>query len=178
MVRAATIAAVTVSFLLFAGATASVGRAAEDWTTFYPVHQPVALDLPASWTNEPPPSWARFYSRSPDGLASAELDVATFSGSAGEFAAAAYWSARQTYLAQDPKASIRSRAVSLPGGRAFEVITRLVRRRGQHAYPLSVKVFSFLRAHTVYQFIYITRTAKVGAYFPVFDRSARSIRFH
>jgi hypothetical protein len=96
--------------------------------------------------------------------------VSAYPGSSAAFTAAAYRAARQTYLAQDPKASIQSRTVSLPGGRAFEVIASLVRRSGSHSYPLSVKTYTFLRGGKVYQFVYLTLTPKAGTYFPVFER--------
>jgi hypothetical protein len=137
----------------------------------------VRLSLPISWANEPPPTGASVFSRSPDTSSSVELDVSAYSGTPAEFTAAAYRAARQTYLAQDPKARIRSQTVALPAGRVFEVTARLVRRAGSRTYPLSVIVYTFLRGGKLYQFVYITLTPKVGTYVPIFERSARSIRF-
>jgi hypothetical protein len=171
------VATLVVGLVLGSAAVAHAGRQADTWTTLYPVHQPVSLGLPDSWMNDPGTGRASFFSKSLDGSANVELDVSAYPGSFAALTSALYTSARQTYLAQDPKARIRSRAVALPGGRAFEVITTLVRRSGSRWYPLSVKSYSFMRGGKVYQFVYMTLTPRIGTYFPVFERSARSIRF-
>lgn len=150
---------------------------ASEWTTLYPVGQPVSLSLPSSWQNTQPPQGESFYSFSPDSYANVQLTVSTYAGAAASFSSDLYKRARQVYLAQDPKATIRSRTVALPAGHAFEVITRVVRRVGSRSYPLSVQSYAFLHRGKVFEFVYLTYTPRVGVYFPLFDRSARSIRF-
>ena len=83
----------------------------------------------------------------------------------------------QVYLAQDPNASIRSRRVAFSAGHGFEVITTLVRRAGSRSYPLSILSYVFLHGGDSYEFVYYTSTPRAGLYFPVFNESARSIRF-
>src|SRR6266852_2664343 len=106
------------------------GAGTNGWPTFYPVHLPVTLKLPADCVAAAPPQGTRFYAQTPLGDAQLTLNVAPYQGSASSFVTEMYAKARQVYLAQDPKASIRSRRIGLPAGHGFEVITTLVRRAG------------------------------------------------
>jgi hypothetical protein len=159
------------------GTTARGGSAADGWTALYPLHQPLSLSLPTTWTNSEPPAGTRFYAQSPTADANVELYVGAFPGRAATFTSTMFRRAREVYLAQDPNATIRSRTLTLPAGRAIEVITRLVRSSGSRSYPLSVQSYAFLHEGIVYEFVYLTLTPKVGTYVPIFEKSARSIRF-
>jgi hypothetical protein len=116
------------------------------------------------------------YAESPDGAATLEVSVTSQYETSSTFAAMEYRRARQVYLAQDPKAEIRSRKITkpMPG---IEVITTLVRRDNGKSYPLSVDSYAFLRQGKVIEFIYLTLTPRIGAYHPIFARSAQTIHF-
>lgn len=167
----------TVSMLLTAATAADAGRSSGGWTTLYPVRQPVTLSLPVSWQTEAPSGLDEvFFSQSPDTLASVEILVSSYQGSPATFAADMSRRARAVYLAQDPKARVRSRTITRPEA-GLEVITSLVRRENSKAYPLSVESYAYLHHGKIYEFVYLTLTPKIGTYYPVFARSAGSIRF-
>ncbi len=88
-----------------------------------------------------------------------------------------YQRARQVYLVDDPKASVRWRTLTLSTGHAIEIIASYVRRTKTKSFPLSTQSYLFLRGGKAYEFVYLTSTPKAGTYFPVFAESARSIRF-
>ncbi len=101
------------------------------------------------------------------------LYVIPYKGTPSAFDSTMYTSGRNAYLAQDPKASIRSRVVDLPAGTAVELIATLTHKNGSQTYHLSSQNYSFLHDGNVYEFAYI---ATSSTYLRV--RSlARSIRF-
>jgi hypothetical protein len=118
-----------------------------------------------------------FYAGTADKTAALSLGVGLFTGSWSAFVSHLYGSARQAYLVQDPKASIRSRTVTLPGGRAFQVIVSWVAHDGTHAYPEYIVHYDLLKNGRQYDFEYICGSKLASAYVPVFAASARSIRF-
>jgi hypothetical protein len=136
----------------------------------------MSVSLPLTWRNTgvSPPDVLN--AESPDGTASLEVSVSPDPESSSTFTATMYRRARQVYVAQDPKAEIRSRKITkpMPG---IEVITTLVRKDNGKSYPLSVDSYAFFRQGKVIEFIYLTLTPKIGAYHPIFARSAQSIHF-
>lgn len=166
--------------VLCAASIPSLGLGARPgWTQYTPLHLPVTVGLPLSWSiSGSPPQGTRFYATvPPGGIDYVELLYSSYAGRASDFVSTMSARARQYYLTQDPKASIRSRTITLPGGKAFEVITSLIRTNGSRSYPLSIDDYSFLHGGHVYEFLYLCETPKVGVYFPVFSQSARTIRF-
>jgi hypothetical protein len=155
----------------------AAGAAEPGWTTYHPAHQPVTLALPTTWAMEAPPQGIRFYALFGKD-AYVELAVSTYKGEASDFVATESTSVRKAYLKQDPKATLRSRTIALPAGKAFEVIARLaVKAKGAPSQALSIYDYSFLNRGHVYEFLYAVETAKTGSYTSTFDRSVRSIRF-
>jgi hypothetical protein len=155
----------------------ATGAADASWTTARVVRLPVTLALPTSWAVFAPSGTTRFFAQAGTRDAYVTLVESGYGGPPSGFAQTELTNARKVYLRQDPKAAISSKTVTLPGGEALEVVTRLVRGTGKHATPLSITDYAFLRAGRVYEFTYVTATPKAGTYAAVFGKSARSIRF-
>ena len=118
----------------------------------------------------------KFLSRSHDGFTYVAIGSNAYPREPfDQFAARTAAAGRQFYLSLYPKASYRWRVVTLPAGRAVELIVRIPAEPSRAAE--AIHAFDFMSGDRSYSFTFATHPAKIGAYLPIFQRAARSIRF-
>jgi hypothetical protein len=82
---------------------------------------------------------------------------------------------RTRELTNDPNASIRSQVVNLPAGRALQTISVYQHQPSHQHYR--VVYYDFWKEGVFHEVQYVCLAKLSGVYVPIFDRSARSIRF-
>jgi hypothetical protein len=167
----------TVVLALLGIGVCSAAGAGGRWTTKHPLHQPVTLTLPSSWSTSPPGRGTEFYAESPADGANVSLWVSPFPTRAHDFVA--YESPRtvQYYRTQARKAKVQAQTVQLPAGQAVEVIATFSRKTGGHVYAIVVHDYALLHGGQIYEFAYWGAQSRSAVDLPVADRSAQSIRF-
>jgi hypothetical protein len=166
------------ALIVVAVASAAADAAqSSSWTTFYPRHYPVTVQLPDTWQTSTPEAQSAFLAYAPTRYAAVDLAVGTYVASWTSFIKQEYKLSRNVYLQLDPNAQLHSRTVSLPGGRAYELIATFTEHSGGRAYPEHIVHYDFLVDGHQYDFRYTCGSKTVGTYGPLFDASARSIRF-
>lgn len=160
-----------------AGSSAASAAAAPpaNWTTLHAARAPATVRLPASWQIQVPKDRDVCLVVA-DRTRAAQLAViiGPSDESWGRFYARLYKLRRTEELARDPHASIRTRVVKLPAGRAFESI--VVRNDQSIHQRLREVQLDFLKDGMQYEFEYFCLEKMSGVYVPVFDTSAHSIR--
>jgi hypothetical protein len=154
----------------FAGLTAAGALAAGPLVAVHPRGLGAMLEIPSSWQVSRPSPGDAFAAASVAGDAHLVIAIGLNAGSFKEFVAAETAGARRYYRSQDPDATVAGHLVSLPAGRALE-ITALLHN------GLAVTLFDFQHNDRVYHFSYYTDQSQTAMNQPVFERSARSIRF-
>jgi hypothetical protein len=158
---------------------AETAVAETQFRTLYPVNQHISVEVPKAWLIDPRPSNSVLAVYPPDTrdvgitLYVHSHPVVPFSSLASETVA----NAHKLFRTEDPKASIRSRSVSLPVGKAEEVIVRERVERDGRFVDMVINIYVFLHGHRSYQFAYASAADRLAVYLPIFDRSVRSIRF-
>ena len=164
-----------VAAAILSSVAVSAATAPTNWTTLYAARAPASVQLPASWQIlAPNDSRVRLSVLSPTRAAWLAVIVGPSDESWGEFYARLYKLRRTEELARDPHASVRTRVLRLPAGRAFESI--IVRTDQSMHQRIREVQLDFLKAGTQYEFEYFCLEKMSGVYVPVFDTSARSIR--
>ena len=163
---------------------AGASIAAAPYKTFYPVREPVQLDLPETWDAYPPPRGVAFVAYDPGSsqdistTANVNLAVTAFrNASFKHFASAAIAAIREEDLTTDPRATVRWRKIVLPAGQAIEVVESIRLTVGGKRVLYAGIDYVFLHDGRSYSFHYIVPAAKRDEYFPIFRRSAKAIRF-
>jgi hypothetical protein len=180
--RRGLLAVTTTALMLQLHTGASI--AAAPYKTFYPVGEPVQLDLPPAWAAYPPSQGVAFIAYDPTSsqdvatAANVNIAVTTFrNASFKHFASAAIAAIRQQDLTTDPRATDRWRKIVLPAGQAVEVIESLrLTVAGKRVLYAGID-YAFLHDGRSYSFNYIVPASKRDQYFPIFRRSAKAIRF-
>lgn len=159
-------------------AVAGVALASPGLTILHVVGLPVSVGVPPGWSVRALPRGDSFFAQSADGFAELGLTVNRVDTMPfAQFAKLAVDSARQNYLTQDPKASIRYRQVRLPAGEAIEVITRYhLGYRGKTLVALAYS-YGFHHGRQAYNFTYTTLQPSDSGFSSLAQQSARSIRF-
>ena len=170
------VAVAVAALALSAGTTASAATA--PWVTLHPPRvSGASLQLPTDWQPVAPDPPVKFMAQTDDGFTYMMIGSNAYPRqSFDEFAAWIGASGRQFYLSRYPKASFRWRKVTLPVGRAVELIVRIP-AEGPSQPALAVHAFDFMSGNKAYSFTFSTHSAKLGTYLPIFRRSAQSIRF-
>jgi hypothetical protein len=135
---------------VLAGSLASAaGATARGWTTYYPLHQPVTVALPQSWSTEPLSHNQVLNVQDQKSDANINMFVDSPRGmSQSKYLASVIVNARAIYLQMDPKAVIRSRMVSLPCGRALEIIAQYTSGIGSRVSALWEQSYLIVRNGT------------------------------
>jgi hypothetical protein len=169
------LALILVATLAFSAIAASAMTPPAGWTTLHAARSPVTVQLPASWQiHVPNGKDVRLLVAERNANAWMGVIIGPNDESRGAFYARLYKLRRTEELARDPHASIHTRVVSLPAGRAFESI---VVRNDQSSHQRIREVqLDFLRDGMQYEFEYFCVEKMSGVYVPVFGTSARSIR--
>ena len=162
--------------LLAVAAVAAVAAAAAPGatplTTVHPKGLPLAIGLPSGWQATGLIAGSRFDAASANGSAHLDVTTARFPAAFTIFVSFEKTAVRQHYRAEDPKASVTSRLVSLPSGKALETTVFVT-----HGSPLAIYVFALLHNNVGYHFTYFTSQSQASSQRPDFERSARSIKF-
>ena len=175
-------AVTTVALMLQLHAGTSI--AAAPYKTFYPVGEPVQLDLPATWYAYPPPRGAAFVAydpgSSPDISTTANVNIAVSAfrdASFKHFVSVAIAAIREEDLTTDPRATQHWANIVLPAGHAIEVVESLrLTVAGRRVLYAGID-YVFLHRGRSYSVHYAVPAAKRDQYFPIFRRSAKTIRF-
>jgi hypothetical protein len=134
----------------------------------------VSLEVPADWTTYQRQANFKLIAGTRDGSTWVGIDFNAYPPEPfARFTTGVAEGGRQWYLSRHPEASFRWRTVALPAARGVELIVRTMDKR----HPEAVHAFDLQHARRAYSFTYSTTAAKIGNSLPVFQRSARSIRF-
>jgi hypothetical protein len=149
--------------------TGSAAESASPYQTLHVLNESVTIGLPSGWSASAGPASTAFLAYSPERDALVYLSVArTIASSLVSYRASYIAGLRQYYLTRDPQAMVRFRAIGLPAGKGEEAI---VMTRGQAAYSYGIR-----RGDLQYSFTYLCPISELGAYAPLFEHSARTIR--
>ena len=141
----------------------------------HPAGLPFRLTLPAGWTPTGASGVARFSAAGPNGAHLAVTKGGSFPMSLpfATFLSIEAASAKKAYRAEDPKAVVTARRVTLPSGPAVR-ITVTVNHGGA---PIAIDLYSLLHKGVTYHFTYFTSTSQRTSAAGSFSSSARSIRW-
>jgi len=171
----ASVVAFLAALACFAAGSSAARTQPAKWTTLHAARSPATVQLPASWQIQVPRDRdIRLVVADPTRAAQLAVIIGPNDESWGQFYARLYKLRRTEELARDPHASIRTRVVNLPAGRAFESI--VVRNDQSIHQRLREVQLDFLKDGKQYEFEYFCLEKMNGIYVPIFDTSAHSIR--
>jgi hypothetical protein len=169
---------ITTAIAALAASLAAQGdAAAPGWDTYFVLHRPMSIALPATWGTLNTIDGDSFNAGNDQTGTYVQVFVYTNVGSQAQFFGGLQTNARQTYLQQDPHAVVRSRMVTTPAGRSLEIIAQLTRIIDSHPVSLWIQNYNFVYAGIGYDVEYQGPPSLDSVDLPLFAQSAQSIRF-